>query len=156
MNEQELIHELKDENLCLKDEISILKLQAKNRLDENVDLVYQIDALKAKIEHLLEANETWRIKWAATEFDNAQLKAQVNCLREAALRAISYMTGGEAKSNLRDAYDATPEQCLAEVKAQVIEDVANDLRTDEDYHHNDDWYINYLMNKADKIREQAK
>lgn len=51
-----------------------------------------------------------------------QLKAQVNCLRKAALDAISYMTGGEAKANLRDAYDATPEQCLAEVKAMVIED----------------------------------
>lgn len=51
-----------------------------------------------------------------------QLKAQVNCLRKAALDAISYMTGGEAKANLRDAYDATPEQCLAEVKAKAIEE----------------------------------
>lgn len=50
------------------------------------------------------------------------LKAQVNCLRKAALDAISYMTGGEAKANLRDAYDMTPEQCLAEVKAKAIED----------------------------------
>ena len=50
------------------------------------------------------------------------LKAQVNCLRKAALDAISYMTGGEAKANLRDAYDAAPEQCLAEVKAKAIED----------------------------------
>ena len=50
------------------------------------------------------------------------LKAQVNCLRKAALDAISYMTGGEAKANLRDAYDATPEQCLAEVKAKAIEE----------------------------------
>ena len=51
-----------------------------------------------------------------------QLKAQVNCLRKAALDAISYMTGGEAKANLRDAYDATPEQCLAEVKTKAIEE----------------------------------
>ena len=50
------------------------------------------------------------------------LKAQVNCLRKAALDAISYMTGGEAKANLRDAYDATPEQCLAKVKAKAIEE----------------------------------
>lgn len=51
-----------------------------------------------------------------------QLKAQVNCLRDAALDAISFMVGGEAKAKLRDAYDATPEQCLAEVKAKAIED----------------------------------
>lgn len=56
-----------------------------------------------------------------------QLKAQVNCLRKAALDAISYMTGGEAKANLRDAYDATPEQCLAKVKAKAIEDYKNQL-----------------------------
>ena len=50
------------------------------------------------------------------------LKAQVNYLRKAALDAISFMVGGEAKANLRDAYDATPEQCLAEVKAKAIEE----------------------------------
>ena len=50
------------------------------------------------------------------------LKAQVNCLREAALDAIFSMVGGEVKAKLRDAYDATPEQCLAEVKAKAIEE----------------------------------
>lgn len=55
------------------------------------------------------------------------LKAQVNCLRKAALDAISYMTGGEAKANLRDAYDATPAQCLAEVKAKVIEEYKREV-----------------------------
>lgn len=71
---------------------------------------------------LKEANETRRKQWASERYEVEQLKAQVNCLREAALDAISFMVGGEAKAKLRDAYDATPEQCLAKVKAKAIEE----------------------------------
>lgn len=79
------------------------------------------------------------------------LKAQVNCLRKAALDAISFMSGGEAKANLRDAYDMTPEQCLAEVKAQAIEDAI--LRADD----GSGWcYKGDLSRFAKTLREQAK
>lgn len=92
----------------------------------------------------------------AVKVERDQLKAQVNCLRKAALDAISYMTGGEAKANLRDAYDATPEQCLAEVKAKAIEDVTDVMRQEASYTYDDDYYIEYLLTKVDKIRERAK
>lgn len=49
-----------------------------------------------------------------------ELKAQVEQLRLAALRAISFMPGGEAKATLRDAYDATPAQCLAARDAEIV------------------------------------
>ena len=50
------------------------------------------------------------------------LKAQVNCLREAMMKGIYALTGGTTKAELIDTYDATAEQCLAEVKAKVIEE----------------------------------
>jgi hypothetical protein len=50
-----------------------------------------------------------------------QLKAYCNRLRIAALNAISMMPGGNTKADLRDAYDETPEQCLAAHDAKVIE-----------------------------------
>lgn len=56
-----------------------------------------------------------------------KLKAQVNCLRDAALDAISFMPGGEAKAKLRDAYDATQEQCLSDVKVKAIESVREQI-----------------------------
>ena len=83
-----------------------------------------------------------------------QLKAQVNCLRKAALDAISYMTGGEAKANLRDAYDATPEQCLAEVRAKAIEEAAKKCgvkNIDGTY-----CWVDSLQDVAKQLREQAK
>ena len=83
-----------------------------------------------------------------------QLKAQVNCLRKAALDAISFMTGGEAKANLRDAYDATPEQCLAEVKAKAIEDAANSCCFQT--LNGKQCYAESLQELAKNIREQAK
>ena len=111
MTDQEQINVLKDENLCLKDELSILELQIKNRLDENVSLVEQIDALKA----------------------------QVNCLREALVNSLTYREGFGVKCKdtlnsgilallsqdtheIITALEATPEQCLTEVKAKVIEE----------------------------------
>ena len=51
--------------------------------------------------------------------ENAAFASQVEVLRKAALNAISLMSGGEAKAQLRDAYDATPQQCLAEIKVEA-------------------------------------
>lgn len=74
----------------------------------------------------LNNTEAERVRWMTVALtagnEIATLKAQANCLREAALDAISFMVGGEAKAKLRDAYDATPEQCLAKVKAKAIEE----------------------------------
>ena len=47
------------------------------------------------------------------------LKAQVNCLRDA-LKIL------DRNSKAREALEATPEQCLAKVKAKAIEDVTSD------------------------------
>lgn len=47
------------------------------------------------------------------------LAAHVERLRIAALNAISFMSGGQYKAELRDAYDETPQQSLAEHDAEV-------------------------------------
>lgn len=47
------------------------------------------------------------------------LAAQVDLLRLAVLSAVQKISGGQTKADLRDAYDATPEQCLAEIKAEA-------------------------------------
>ena len=49
----------------------------------------------------------------------AELVAQVEVLRIAALNAIQRMSGGEAKADLRDAYDATPTQHLRDIQAEA-------------------------------------
>lgn len=54
------------------------------------------------------------------------LAAQLDVLRTAALNAISFMSGGTAKAKLRDAYDATPQQCLRDVQASAINSVTLD------------------------------
>lgn len=106
----------------------------------------------------LNSTEADRILWKTTAIKQgnaiAELKAQVNCLRKAALDAINYMTGGEAKANLRDAYDATPEQCLAEVKAKAIEDAANSCCFQT--LNGKQCYAESLQELAKNIREQAK
>ena len=82
-----------------------------------------------------------------------ELKAQVNCLREFIEYApieLSHLT--TASALLRK----TPEQCLAEVKAKVIEDVAEAMRKDVNYTYEDDYYISFIYMQADKIREQAQ
>ena len=62
------------------------------------------------------------------------LKAQVNCLREALLCAITYREGTVNYGDPLGALDMTPEQCLAEVKAKAIEEykreVAESMRLD--------------------------
>jgi len=59
---------------------------------------------------------------AALEAERDALAAQVEQLRLAALNAISFMSGGDAKAALRDAYDATPAQYLTERDAEVAAD----------------------------------
>ncbi len=51
------------------------------------------------------------------------LKAQVNCLREALDKAKDKLSNENIyDNNIRFALQATPEQCLAEVKAKAIEE----------------------------------
>ena len=51
------------------------------------------------------------------------LKAQVNCLRDALNKAKDKLSNENIyDNNIRFALQATPEQCLAEVKAKAIED----------------------------------
>ncbi len=56
-----------------------------------------------------------------------ELQAQVEVLRIAALNAIQSMAGGKAKADLRDAYDATPAACLAQVRAEAVSEFAKDV-----------------------------
>ena len=105
----------------------------------------------------LNDTEAERIRWmtAALTVGNeiAALKAQVNYLREAALDAISFMVGGEAKAKLRDAYDATPEQCLAEVKAKAIEEIVAEFNKKGLLGTS---LINLISDCVTQLREQAK
>ncbi len=50
------------------------------------------------------------------------LKVQVNCLREALINVITFREGTTNYGNPSEALAATPEQCLAEVKAKAIEE----------------------------------
>ena len=50
------------------------------------------------------------------------LKAQLNCLRNALLNAVTFREGTTNYGNPLEVLEATPEQCLAEVKAKAIED----------------------------------
>ena len=106
----------------------IIELHEANKSTQEAltDDCEQIIQLNSKIEQLKDANETWRIQWAATQFDNTQLKAQVNCLREALLNAITYREGTVNYGDPLEALELTQEQCLAEVKAKAIEDVTSE------------------------------
>ena len=77
---------------------------------------------REQIEQLKEANETWRKQWANSRYEVEQLKAQVNCLRVALMRAITFREDSPNYGNPEQVLEATPEQCLAEVKAKAIED----------------------------------
>lgn len=82
------------------------------------------------------------------------LKAQVNYLREALTNAAK--APNHTFYYAKEALEATPAQCLAEVKAKAIEDVAEAMKQEANYTYHDDYYISYLSIKADEIREQAK
>jgi hypothetical protein len=63
------------------------------------------------------------------ERENVELKLYVEKLRLAALNAISFMCGGVEKAELRDAYDATPEQCLADHNRRLLRNAATYLES---------------------------
>ena len=55
------------------------------------------------------------------------LKAQVNCLRKALTNAVK--APNYTFHYAKEALEATPEQCLAEVKAMAIRDMQRELPT---------------------------
>ena len=59
---------------------------------------------------------------------------QVEMLRIAALNAVQAMSGGKAKTDLRDAYDATPAQCLRDIQEKALQDLYKFGFTPEQYH----------------------
>jgi hypothetical protein len=61
-----------------------------------------------------------------------ELAAQVEVLRIAALNAVQSMSGGKAKADLRDTYDATPAACLAQVKADAVNDFIQFMHSSSD------------------------
>lgn len=92
----------------------------------------EADQLRIELEELSELDELLnayfkarnsadqiKTQLAELERQNAELVAQVEALRIAALNAIQQMSGGEAKADLRDAYDATPAQCLRDIQAEA-------------------------------------
>lgn len=66
--------------------------------------------------HLRAEWEKQQARIAELEQREAELAATVERLRIAALNAISIMPSGQAKADLRDAFDDTPEQNLSAVK----------------------------------------
>lgn len=85
-----------------------------------------------------------------------RLKSYCDRLRTAALNAISMMPGGNAKADLRDAYDETPAQCLAAHDAEVIERAADYASSEVDECTPSGDYDCVLREYAKMIRKQAK
>ena len=85
-----------------------------------------------------------------------QLKAQVNCLREALLNTIMYRVGTVNYGDPMEALEATPEQCLAEAKAKAIEEALCFAEAIGSNGHDYDYDGAELQKYADKLREQAK
>lgn len=69
------------------------------------------------VRHIWESRNCGSCEELAEKHD--ALAATVEALRVAALNAIHQMSGGEAKADLRDAYDATPQQHLRDVQAEA-------------------------------------
>jgi hypothetical protein len=98
-------------------------------------MAHDADQLRIEYEELSEWNELLDAYFgcrnklgdriAELERENAELMAQVEVLRIAALNAVQSMSGGEAKADLRDVYDATPAQCLNQIKAEAVQEFAN-------------------------------
>ena len=74
----------------------------------------------------LNSTEADRILWKTTAIKQgneiAALKAQVNCLRRAVMAASVKCVPSDLVQVFNDALEATPEQCLAKVKAKAIEE----------------------------------
>ena len=89
----------------------------------------------------------------ALKTQNAELMAHVKVLRTAALNAVQAMNGGKAKADLRDAYDATPNQCLREIQASAI-DAAVDFE-DGRYCETVGDRIDMILDYANLIRQEG-
>jgi hypothetical protein len=85
------------------------------------------------------------------EQERDQLKAQVERLRLAALKAIQHMPGGVNKADLRDAYDETPEQSLALHNAEVVERFCDYAQTKYRF-----GLHSIAKDYADQLRQQTK
>ena len=93
------------------------------------------------------------------------LKSQVNCLRDALTRLTLAYGDAEYNSSFL-VLSSTAEQCLAEVKAQAIEDVIDAVTkqgsgmqinvTPYFYDYRVLKFINELKEHAKQLREQAK
>ena len=107
-----------------------------------------------QIEQLKEANETWRKQWTNSRYEVEQLKAQVNCLRVALMRAITFREDSPNYGNPEQVLEATPEQCLAEVKAMAIEEAIKQCCFESI--GGEICYAYALKSIANTFREQAK
>lgn len=76
----------------------------------------------------LNSTEADRILWKTTAIKQgneiAALKAQVNCLRRAVMAASVKGVPSDLVQVFNDALEATPEQCLAEVKGKALMDLS--------------------------------
>ena len=84
------------------------------------------------------------------------LKAQVNCLREALTNAAK--SPNYAFHYAKEALEATPAQCLAEVKAKAIEDMQSMITTYTTIYNNDHYHYRKVdvIQYVNQLREQAK
>ena len=115
---QELVDRLTAERDAALERNEYFKTEIARLSNELVSALDERDALAAQVEQLRE-------RFGQYAMENTALSCMVNDLRSAALNAISFMSGGNAKAALRDAYDATAEQCLAEIKAKAVADAVN-------------------------------
>ena len=109
--------------------------------------------------HELNHVENERAMWKATAikcgFEKVALKAQVNCLI-GALEAISECDSDECKGLsliAKIALETTPEQCLAEVKAQAIKEMVKNFNKDYFLGTN---LLHKIENYTKELLEQAK
>jgi len=94
----------------------------------------------------------------------AELKAQVEQLREFANDAIHFAIKRKDKvcadpmfvmQQLQNRLDTTPAQCLAEIKAQAVDDFADELIEFHNFHPYAKSVI-YARECANQLRQQAK
>ena len=86
----------------------------------------EVTQLKSEILHQIENNKTLHSQGQVFARERDELKAQVEQLREA---WIDYSSCGDGiDSALEGLFKATPAQCLAEVKAQAVEDAISATR----------------------------
>lgn len=141
---------------------------------DKVKLAAEITELKAKIAEL--QNGVLAQSIADLTRKNSGLMAQINNIHESATEAhealgflshhlrgrmgeAALMDMAEKSDALKEALAATPEQCLAEVKAQAVEDSAaacgdacRSVRHSDGYYHSEAFLFDY----ADQLRQQAK